>query len=105
MTPSGIQALKLHLVYSTGLSKDALHIYVGLIVFFLSAILFRKPLRAALPLTMVSVAALAGEAVDAWDDIASAGHWQVGASVHDMLNTMFWPVILCLLAKFTKVLR
>lgn len=82
------------------LSKDALHIYVGLIVFLAAAVVLRKPLRSIVPWFAVVAIAIAGEALDMDDDIASLGHWRWGASLHDVLNTLFWPTVLMLLAKF-----
>jgi hypothetical protein len=42
---SVFQETKILLVDTLGLSKDALHIYVSLIVFFGTAAIFRLPLR------------------------------------------------------------
>jgi hypothetical protein len=49
--------------------------------------------------------AMLAEALDARDDIADLGHWRIGASIHDIVNTMFWPTIICILARYTKVLK
>ena len=102
---SNFQTFKLWLVDLVGLPKDALHIYVGLAVFLLAAILFRQPLRGRFPILAVIVAALAGEA---WDIVEthSAGQriaWM--RSWHDVWNTSFWPAVLFLLARFTRVLK
>jgi uncharacterized membrane protein YqgA involved in biofilm formation len=105
MALSTVQTAKLHLVALTGLSKDALHIYVGLAVWLIAAMLFRKSVKTLVPLLAVLAVAAIGEAFDAWDDFSSLGHWRVQASVHDVLNTMFWPTILCLLVRYTKVVR
>lgn len=94
-----VQSLKDAAVDALGLSRDALHIYVGLLVFLGVALLLRKPLRSWTPwLAAVGVAAL-GEVVDARDD----GRWQAGGSLHDFLNTVAWPTILLLLARFTRL--
>ena len=88
-----------------GLPRDALHIYVGLAVFLLAAALLRAPLRSWKPIAAAVAAALAGEA---WDiiDTAAAGEPQVWAgNWHDLWNTCFWPAVLFLLARYTKVLR
>ena len=102
---SPLQSAKLHLVGLLGLPKDALHIYVGLIVFLLSAALFRLPLRSGKPFLAVLLVTLAGEA---WDLIDS---WRSGAALvwarnwHDVWNTCFWPAILTLLARYTRLLK
>lgn len=105
MDPSTFQAIKAVIVTATGLSRDALHVYFGLTVFVLSALAFRKPLRALAPLLVVIAVACIGEFLDMCDDIATRGHWRVGASVHDLFNTTIWPVIVFLLVRYTRLFR
>jgi cell shape-determining protein MreD len=100
METSAIQSIKLAIVAATGLSKDALHIYVGLAVFLAAAIVLRKPLRSNVPWFVVVSVVITGEVLDMRDDISSLGYWRWGASLHDILNTLFWPSIFLLLAKF-----
>lgn len=100
METSAVQSIKLAIVAATGLSKDALHIYVGLAVFLAMATVLRKPLRSIVPWLVVVAIAIAGEVLDMRDDVASLGYWRWSASLHDMLNTIFWPTVLFLLAKF-----
>jgi len=100
METSAVQSIKLAIVSCAGLSKDALHIYVGLSVFFVTAIVLRKPLRSIIPWLAVAAVAIAGEVLDMRDDITSLGYWRWKASLHDVLNTLFWPTVLLLLAKF-----
>lgn len=97
----GFQSMKLAIMGFTGLEKDALHIYVGLGILFIVALLPRCPLRNFRPLIAVLLAALAGEALDRRDDMAFAGTWDWQASLHDVLNTLFWPVVVSLMARFT----
>jgi hypothetical protein len=102
---SGFQRAKLWLAASSGLPKDALHIYVGLTAFLLAAALMRVPLRSWRPLAAVLLVALAGEAWDVADTlragqpVASARNW------HDVWNTCFWPAMLFLLARYTRLIR
>jgi hypothetical protein len=105
METSTVQSIKLIILSVVGLSKDALHVYVGLAVFLAAALVLRKPLHAFLPWFAVCLAAIAGEALDAFDDLRSLGHWRVGASVHDILNTLFWPTVLSLLSRFSRRFR
>jgi hypothetical protein len=102
---SGFQQAKLELVALLGLGKDALHIYVGLAVFLLAAWLLRRPLKSVVPIGAVLAVAAAGEA---WDliDTARAGEtlWWKG-SWHDVWNTAFWPAVLFLLARYTRLLK
>ncbi len=101
METSTAQAIKLAIVSATGLSKDALHIYVGLTALLTAAAILRKPLRSTIPWIMVLTLALAlaGEMVDARDDIVTLGYWRWGASLHDVVNTIFWPSVLLTLAR------
>ena len=97
MEISVAQSIKLALVHAVGLSQDALHIYVGLIVFAVVAV----PTRQAgyLPLIAVVVTATLGEVVDMRDDINSLGAWRWRASLHDLANTVFWPFVITLLVR------
>lgn len=97
MNPSAFQSVKLWVVAAVGLSKDALHVHVGLALFLTMAWLFRKTPRSLVPLlTVLGVAAL-GEILDARDDFRSLGHWRWKASVHDVVNTVCWPAMLWIL--------
>ena len=102
---SEFQLVKLWLVANVGLAKDALHIYLGLILYFGSALAFRWPLRSWKPFAVVAVAALAGELWDISDtrrvgrDVLPWRNW------HDVWNTCFWPFAILLLARFSLRFR
>lgn len=104
MEASLVQSFKLAIVSATGLSKDALHIYAGLAIFLLSAVLMRRRPSMARPWCVVLLAAVVAEAFDLRDDVASFGHWRWGASLHDVLNTIAWPSVLAVLFHF-RLLR
>jgi hypothetical protein len=84
------------IVSATGLSKDALHIYFGMVVFVTLAAISKQP-RPYLAWSCVLALACMGEIVDGWDDLHSLGYWRWQASLHDVLNTLFWPSVLTLL--------
>ncbi len=94
METSAVQSAKLVVVSILGLSKDALHMHIGLLVFVAVSYIVRKRFRAAVPLLAVLAAACLGEIFDARDDIASLGIWRWRSSLYDISNTMFWPVVL-----------
>lgn len=96
MDTSTTQTIKLAIVSATGLSKDALHIYVGMAV-YLTLMLFVRRFRPWIAWLAVLLIACAGEWIDGRDDIASLGYWRWQASVHDIINTLFWPTVLTLL--------
>jgi len=88
----------------THLSKDALHVYVGLGACFLSALVFGWSLRGGRPWLAALAAALFGEIVDIALIIAGNGPPSWRAHWHDIWNTLFWPTSIFLLARFTPVL-
>jgi hypothetical protein len=104
METSIAQSVKLTIVEVSHLSKDALHIYLGLGVFVVTALVFRKRIQSSLvPWLAVLLVASLGEIVDMHDDIKTLGYWRWAASLHDVLNTMFWPTVLLILARFTRL--
>ena len=102
---SPLQQAKLWMMDLVDLPKDALHIYVGLFVFLAAAALSRRPLGSRLPILAVLLVTLGGEL---WDviDTRNAG-WRVRWwwNWHDVWNTLFWPTVLFLLARYTRVLK
>jgi cell shape-determining protein MreD len=103
---SPFQTTKLWLTDYVGLAKDAMHIYVGLTVFLLTALIFRLPLRDWRPIAAVFLVAAAGEIWDLYErvtyDLAEpswASNW------HDLWNTMFWPTVLFVLARSPRLLK
>lgn len=102
---SFVQSLKLDIMGFTGLAKDALHIYVGLGVWLLAAALFRRSITTLRPWLAVLVVACVIEAFDAFDNWVQFGRWNYLASLHDVINTLFWPTVLALLARYTRLLK
>lgn len=102
---SPLQDAKLWLGANLGLAKDALHIYIALLLFFGSATIFRWPLRSWKPWLVVAVATIVGEAWDLYDSIAYDTPIRLAANAKDILNTLFWPTALMMLARWTRVLK
>ncbi len=105
MNLSIFQSAKLAAIEATNLSKDALHIYVGLGVMLFVVIVLRKSLRDWQPLAAVLLAALAGEIWDVADTYTHGGTPCFDANWKDIWNTLFWPAVLFGLARFTRVLK
>lgn len=99
MEPTAFQSVKVAIVTFTDLGRDALHVYVGLACLFLSAWALHKPLRSLLPWFLVLVIATGAELLDLRDDLATTGVPRWGASLHDIVNTLFWPTLILLLAR------
>lgn len=79
-----------------GASEDLLHVHAGLIIFFVSALLFRRRMRSPVPMALVWVFALANEAIDVFSPVSSTSRWE---NLMDIVNTVFWPTLLFLLAR------
>ena len=103
VTMSAFQSAKLAIVSFLSLPKDALHVYVGLIIFLGAMVTLRKPMRSLVPWLVVLLLALAGEMWDGYDDLRSLGHLRPAASWHDIWNTLFWPTALLLLARLRLI--
>ncbi len=105
MALSAFQSFKHELQSVVGLSKDALHVYFGLSVFLVVAAIVRQGLRSWAPLLAALAVAAVGEMLDARDNFRTYGQWRVGASIHDLINTLFWPLVLSLLARHSRVMN
>jgi hypothetical protein len=102
---SSFQSAKIFFIHLTGLPRDALHIYVGLAVMLGVALLSGRSLRDPRPIAAVLLVALAGEIWDLLDTSRAGKPLVFGKSWHDLWNTLFWPAVLFLLARYTRLLR
>ena len=99
------QEFKLRVVELTGLSKDAIHVYVGLFVFFSFIAVARKGKVEPIALIPVLLVAVSMEIVDLYDNYRTMDSMYWGNSVHDLVNTAFWPVVIVLLVKFNQAFK
>ena len=100
-----LNLLKTELSELVGLSKDALHIHLGLLVFLLAMVIFRRSAASLVPWTCVLVLQLAHEAVDTLHWHQGVLGFDLGDSFKDIINTMIWPTLILLLARFTGLLK
>ena len=98
---SAFQQAKLWLTSHSGLAKDALHVYIGLLILLVAARLFKCRVGDWRPLLVVAGFALAGELWDIRDIYVGNGDPDFPANWHDIWNTLFWPAALTLLARYT----
>jgi hypothetical protein len=105
MAMSTFQSMKHEIVQFASLSKDALHVYVGLGVFLLGSALAQKGVRSTFAILAVVALGVVGELLDARDDLRLHDHWRVMASLHDLVNTIFWPLMIWLLARYSRVMK
>ncbi|MBN1831585.1 MAG: hypothetical protein JW896_05680 [Deltaproteobacteria bacterium] len=103
MNTSTYQLVKIHVLSFFDLTKDAMHIYIGLSAFLLWVLVTRKSLGLWKNLIPVLIAAMLMETFDLRDDFNSFGHFRWSASLHDVLNTVFWPAIIVILFKFRLI--
>lgn len=106
---------KINIIETTGLAKDALHIYVGvgvylLCLFILRPIIKNRNVRAFLALLVVLCVALLGEYFDNRHIILPKGIWalkgsDIKASLHDLVNTCLLPCVLFVLNKWTTIFQ
>jgi hypothetical protein len=100
-----LQEAKAWLMTHVGLEKDALHVYLALTLVFGSVLLLRWSLRSWKPPALVFAFALAGEIWDIRDGLMTSVPWgsNIAASAHDIWNTMFWPLVILVLARRTAL--
>lgn len=79
----------------TGADPALLHVYAGLAIFALAALLVRGAFHSPWPLVATVAFALANEGAD----IASSRPWAVESGLVDIANTLFWPVVLTSIAR------
>ena len=95
--PQDLQTFKEFMIGATGLGKDALHIYAGLILFIGVRLLWRRRGGWVLGWLSALCAALFVEYLDIRTELVEANlrpdaeHWK------DIWNTMFWPSVLLIL--------
>ena len=87
--------LKTSLIRWTGAQEDLLHVHFGLALFVLAALLLRQRMRSPWPLAIVAGFAVFNEVID----YLAPGPWNGPLSALDVVNTLFWPLILFLLAR------
>ena len=108
-------AFKLNIVETTGLAKDALHIYAGVGVYLLCLFVLRpviksQGIRSFIALIVVTGVALLGEYLDNRETIESLGvsglsREQLVASIRDLINTCLLSYVLFALNKWTKIFQ
>lgn len=93
---------KIWLVTSSGLAKDALHIYFGLTLFILVRLLWRW--RGGWVIAWLAVVAMAcgGEYLDMAAEASRSAIQPDAAHWHDIWNTAFWPTVLMLVGRWLQ---
>lgn len=87
-------ALVVWVVQVTYLPNSLLHVHAGMAIFVAASLVTRRPRGGVVPFAVVCVAELVNEVMDRFH----AGSWQWADTSVDVLNTLFWPFVLVLIA-------
>ena len=94
--------IKTLLSETLGITKDALHIHIGLAIFFGAALLFRRSLASWLPWLALLAFELVNELMDVFYWNGRGIGFDLGDSPKDVINTMFWPRVVLLVARWAR---
>lgn len=100
LEPGTYQALKMRVLETVPLAKDAVHIYVGVAALLVSVFLLRRSIRSPSALVLGFLLSLAMEALDVRDSLAARSGVSWLPTVKDLLNTNAIPVLIVLLARW-----
>jgi hypothetical protein len=98
-------ALKTDIATFLGISKDALHIHLGLFLFVGLVLLLRRSPAHPLPWLLVLGFEVLNELMDIFHWHAGSWSFEIGDSGKDLIGTMLWPTILLLLARLSASWR
>ena len=87
--------LKILLTDLLNLSRDALHIHVGLGIYVLAIVALRRGPASPIPWLIVLAFELVNEGLDLYHQVDLSG------AVVDIMNTMLWPTIALVIARWT----
>lgn len=79
------------------LSKDALHIHIGIGLYVIAMLAFRRGPGSWSPWLTVLSFGLLNEAIDLYHNGVS--HPELFGSLKDMINTMIWPTVIVAFAR------
>lgn len=98
-----LNPFKTGLSVSLGLSKDALHVHLGLLAFLLAVALLRKSPASAVPWLCVFALESINEILDfiRWHDLPGF----FSGTFKDVVNTMLWPTVILLISRFSSSRR
>lgn len=93
--------LKTEIVAAIGLERDAMHIYVSVLIQFAVALFLRRGLAHWLPLLAVLIAACGNEFLDLQVETWPEPDEQLAESVRDIVNSMLMPALLFAVARWS----
>lgn len=91
---SDYQQLKNQILHAIGISKDAVHIYIGIGCLLLSILVLRIAPSSYKALVLTTLVSLAMEAMDLRDNVHYRETTRALASLHDLVNTNLLPYLI-----------
>jgi hypothetical protein len=91
--------LKTQLSELLGISKDALHIHLGLAIFIIAAVMFRRGFASWIPWLILLAFELFNEFMDIFHIHEGVMGLDIGGSAKDVVNTMIWPTVVFVVAR------
>ncbi len=98
-------AFKIWVIEYSGLPHSTIHVYIGVFIQVLFCVLLGKRISHPAPLYFVCLAELINEIHDAIYGFAKIDADYAIGYLHDWLHTITIPVLLFLLARYTRVLE
>jgi hypothetical protein len=90
---SPYQQLKNHVLALVGISKDAVHLYIGIGCLLVSILVLRLPPTSYKALILTLLVSLGMEAMDLHDNVRYRDTTRAMASAHDIWNTNLMPLL------------
>ena len=90
---------KLFIEHAVAISHDTLHVFAGIIVQLVAAMISRRPVWSWRPWLWVLAVIMWSETVDLWTERWPDPGMQYGEGVKDLLLTMFVPTVLMIAAR------
>ncbi len=91
---------KMAIEHASVVSSDALHLFAGMLLWLLAALVLRRRLADWFPWALVSAAALFNEGVDLWVERWPSPRQQYAETAKDILLTIALPTVLMLAVRF-----
>jgi hypothetical protein len=92
--------VKLFAQHASGMSMDSLHVIVGVMLLFASALLFGTTVARPLPLLVVLLLEIINEASDFRTEMWPQLGMQLGEAAKDLMLTMIVPSLIYLIARY-----
>ena len=93
-------AIKTDLAMWLGIPKDALHIHIGLGIYFALVLILRRSPSSILPWLGLLAFELLNELMDIFHWHEGAFSFEIGDSLKDIVNTMIWPTVVLLTFRY-----